>query len=115
LCFAHIGNQDRALILPRHIVRFQAGYSRNFTQVIGGVIFEALLHQFGFNQVRTTVTIDDELYKKALEMADPTMDKSEIFREAMKAFVRAQAGKRLIALGGAAPSMESIPRDRGEH
>ncbi len=34
--------------------------------------------------MRTTVTIEDALYEKALELADPTMDKSEIFREAMR-------------------------------
>src|SRR5260363_365941 len=49
--------------------------------------------------MRTTVTIEDALYKQALEMADPSMDKSELFREAVKTFVRAQAGKRLDALG----------------
>jgi Arc/MetJ family transcription regulator len=45
--------------------------------------------------MRTTVTIDDALYEKALEMADPNMDKSDIFREAFKTFVRVQAAKRL--------------------
>ncbi|WP_163836805.1 type II toxin-antitoxin system VapB family antitoxin [Spartinivicinus ruber] len=60
--------------------------------------------------MRTTVTIDDALYDKALEMADPNMDKSELFREAVKTFVRVQAAKRLAALGGAAPEMQDIPR-----
>ena len=62
--------------------------------------------------MRTTVTIEEALYKKAIELADPGMDKSEIFREAMKTFVRVQTGKRLIALGGAAPEMQAIPRRR---
>lgn len=64
--------------------------------------------------MRTTVTIDDALYDKALEMADPNMDKSELFREAMKTFVRVQAAKRLAALGGAAPDMQDIPRRGAE-
>ncbi len=64
--------------------------------------------------MRTTVTIDDALYQKALEMADPEMDKSDIFREAMKTFVRVQAAKRLAALGGAAPDMPDVPRRRAE-
>ena len=34
--------------------------------------------------MRTTVTVDDALYEKALEMADPDMDRAYIFREAMK-------------------------------
>lgn len=50
--------------------------------------------------MRTTVTIDDALYEMALEVADPGMDKSDIFREAIKTFVRVQAAKRLAALGG---------------
>lgn len=60
--------------------------------------------------MRTTVTIDDELYAKALEMADPEMDKADLFREAVKTFVRVQAAKRLAALGGTAPDMPDIPR-----
>jgi Arc/MetJ family transcription regulator len=62
--------------------------------------------------MRTTVTIDDELYEKALEMADTHMDKSEIFREAIKTFVRVQAAKRLAALGGSMPEIQDIPRRR---
>ncbi|MFA4914425.1 MAG: type II toxin-antitoxin system VapB family antitoxin [Burkholderiaceae bacterium] len=60
--------------------------------------------------MRTTVTIDDALYAKALEMADPGMDKSEIFRVAMQTYVRVQAAKRLAALGGQAPAMQDIAR-----
>ena len=62
--------------------------------------------------MRTTVTIDDALYEKALEMADTNMDKADIFREAMKAFIRIQAAKRLDALGGSQPAMKAIPRRR---
>ncbi len=62
--------------------------------------------------MRTTVTIDDELYKQALEMADPEMDKSDLFREAIKTFVRVQAAKRLADLGGTAPDMQDVPRRR---
>ena len=62
--------------------------------------------------MRTTITIDDELYRKALEVADPAMDKADLVREAMKVFVRVQSGRRLAALGAAAPDMKSIPRRR---
>ena len=62
--------------------------------------------------MRTTVTIDDDLYQRALEVADPEMDKADLFREAMKVFVRVQAGKRLASLGGKAPTMKDIPRRR---
>ena len=60
--------------------------------------------------MRTTVTIDDALYQKALEVADPDMNKADLFREAISTFVRVQAAKRLAALGGAAPQMKDIPR-----
>lgn len=62
--------------------------------------------------MRTTITIDDELFRKAVEVADPDMDKAEIVREAMRVFVRVQSGRRLAALGGAAPGMANIPRRR---
>ena len=60
--------------------------------------------------MRTTVTIEDALFEKALALADPKMDRADIFREAMKTFVRVQAAKRLAALGGATPDMQDIPR-----
>jgi len=62
--------------------------------------------------MRTTVTIDDELYQRALDVVDPGMDKGDLFREAMKVFVRVQTGKRLAALGGKVPMMKDIPRRR---
>ncbi len=62
--------------------------------------------------MRTTVTIDDELYQRALDVADPGMGKGDLFREAVKVFVRVQAGKRLAALGGKAPLMKDISRRR---
>ncbi|MDR0715813.1 MAG: type II toxin-antitoxin system VapB family antitoxin [Azoarcus sp.] len=64
--------------------------------------------------MRTTTTIDDALYEKALEMADPGMDKSDIFREAIKTFIRVQAARRLAALGGSTPEIQDVPRRRGD-
>ena len=64
--------------------------------------------------MRTTVTIDDALYAKALELADTHMDKSDIFREAMKTFVRVQAAKRLATLGGSMPEIQDVPRRRDQ-
>ena len=60
--------------------------------------------------MRTTVTLDDALYARALEMADPSMDKADLFREAVETFVRVRAASRLAALGGTAPKMADIPR-----
>lgn len=64
--------------------------------------------------MRTTVTIDDDLYEKALAVADPSMDKADLFREAIRTFVRVQAAKRLAALGGTAPDMPDVPRRRDQ-
>lgn len=64
--------------------------------------------------MRATITIDDDLYNKALEVADPGTDKADLVREAMRTYVRVQAGKRLAALGGAAPEMKKVTRRRSE-
>jgi hypothetical protein len=64
--------------------------------------------------MRTTVTIDDELFEQALEVADPAMDRADLFREAIKTFVRVQAAKRLVALGAAMPDMQPIPRRQSQ-
>jgi Arc/MetJ family transcription regulator len=60
--------------------------------------------------MRTTITIDDALFLKARELADPKLDSADLFREAIKTFIRVQAGKRLAALGGRAPQMPDVPR-----
>lgn len=60
--------------------------------------------------MRMTVTIDDALYECALEMADPSMDKADLFREAIMTFVRVQAAKRLAALGSTMQDTQEIPR-----
>ncbi|MCC7461134.1 MAG: type II toxin-antitoxin system VapB family antitoxin [Gammaproteobacteria bacterium] len=62
--------------------------------------------------MRTTVTIDDELFRRALEVADPGTDRADLFREAIKVFIRVQAARRLAALGGALPRMKPVPRRR---
>lgn len=60
--------------------------------------------------MRTTVTLDDELFERALSLAEPGTDRSQIFREAFETFVRVQAAKRLAALGGTSPRMATVPR-----
>ena len=60
--------------------------------------------------VRTTVTIDDALYEQALAVADQSMDKSDLFKEAIRTYIRVQTAKRLAALGGTMPDMQDIPR-----
>ena len=62
--------------------------------------------------LQTTVVIEDALYQQALELADPAMDRSELFREALKTFVRVRVGKRLAAMGGTLPEIRDVPRRR---
>lgn len=50
--------------------------------------------------MRVTISIDDAIYKAALEMAEPGMHEEDLFQEALKVFIRIQAGKRLADLGG---------------
>ena len=60
--------------------------------------------------MRTIVTIDDELYNQALALADPSMDRADLFNEAIMTFVRVQAAKRLAVSGGAIPDIPEVPR-----
>lgn len=60
--------------------------------------------------MRIVITIEDELYEHALEMAEPGMEASDLFREALKAFIRVQLAKRLAELGGAQPGLMDVPR-----
>lgn len=62
--------------------------------------------------MQITVTIDDALYARALDLAEPSMERADLFSEALKTFVRIQAAKRLAALGGAAPEVLDVPRRR---
>ncbi|NYT67573.1 type II toxin-antitoxin system VapB family antitoxin [Pusillimonas noertemannii] len=64
--------------------------------------------------MRTTVTIDDALFERALQVAEPGIEKADLIREAVKTYVRVQSAKRLAALGGAAPQMPHIPRRQQE-
>lgn len=64
--------------------------------------------------MRTTLTIDDKLFAKAVSLAEPGIEKSELIRECVKAFIQRQAARRLAALGGLAPDIELAPRRREE-
>jgi Arc/MetJ family transcription regulator len=62
--------------------------------------------------MRTTITLDDDLYRLAMELADAGTAKADLVREAMRVFVRVQSGKRLAALAATAPGIKDIPRRR---
>ena len=59
--------------------------------------------------MRITVDIDDELYERALELTgqDIAPEPGDLFREALQTLVQVQAAKRLAALGGTMPEMET--------
>lgn len=56
--------------------------------------------------MRTTFSIGDALYEKTLENAN--IDKSDIFREAIKTVVRVQAANRLAVLGGTMTMIQGV-------
>ena len=62
--------------------------------------------------MRTTLTIDDALFAKAVALAEPGMEKSDLFKECVKAFIQRQTARRLAALGGQAADIEVAPRRR---
>ena len=62
--------------------------------------------------MKASVTIDDDIYNKALELADPAMDKADLFHEAIRTFVRVRLAKRLSAAGASMPEMPDVPRRR---
>ena len=61
--------------------------------------------------MRTTVALDDELLAKAQEYTG-LREKSALLREALKALVQREAGRRLARLGGSDPGAKAPPRRR---
>ncbi|WP_027995942.1 type II toxin-antitoxin system VapB family antitoxin [Simplicispira psychrophila] len=64
--------------------------------------------------MRTTLTIDDQLFAKAVALAEPGVEKSELIQECVKAFIHRPTAHRLAVLGGQAPDVELAPRRREE-
>jgi Arc/MetJ family transcription regulator len=62
-------------------------------------------------EMRTTVTLDDELVAKA-QFYTGIREKSALVREALKALVEREAARRLARLGGSEPGLKKIPRRR---
>ena len=61
--------------------------------------------------MRASVTLDDELLKMAHEYTGIT-ERAELFREALKSIIAREAGRRLLALAGTAPTMKAARRRR---
>lgn len=62
-------------------------------------------------RTRTTVTLDDDLVRKA-QAYTGVMEKSTLIREALTQLVQREAARRLAALGGTMPDLQRIPRRR---
>ncbi|HFB66924.1 MAG TPA: type II toxin-antitoxin system VapB family antitoxin [Aeromonadales bacterium] len=61
--------------------------------------------------MRTTVNIDDELYKEAVQLVG-TSEKTALVREALKALIERESARRLAKLGGSEPELKNMPRRR---
>jgi len=62
--------------------------------------------------MRSTFTIDDDVVNRARAVAAPGIAVPELVRLALETFTRVEAGKRLAALGGAAPMCHAAPVGR---
>lgn len=63
--------------------------------------------------LRTTVTLDDGLLAQAQQLCGD-LERSALLREALQAHVQRESARRLAALGGTEPDLQSIPRRRSE-
>ena len=61
--------------------------------------------------MRTTITIDDDLYKRAGELTRLTQ-RSALVREAFEALIERESARRLSRLGGTQPDLKAPPRRR---
>ena len=62
--------------------------------------------------MRTTVTIDDSLIERAMELTG-TSERSALIRDALQALIARESARRLVLLGGTAPEAVAAPRRRG--
>jgi Arc/MetJ family transcription regulator len=65
----------------------------------------------GKRSMRTTVTIDDALLAKAVELAG-IKETSALLREGLQTLIRVESARRLAALGGTDPDAAAAPRQR---
>jgi Arc/MetJ family transcription regulator len=61
--------------------------------------------------MRTTVTLDDELLARAVELIG-TRDRSTVLREGLKALIERESARRLAKLGGSQPRLAPVSRRR---
>ena len=63
--------------------------------------------------MRTTLALDDDLLAEAQRLTG-TYEKTALVRQALTALIERKSARRLARLGGSQPSLQEIPRRRGE-
>lgn len=63
--------------------------------------------------MRTTITLDDDLVAKAMQLTGIT-DRTPLIRESLKAIIARESARRLALLGGSMPELQLPPRRRPE-
>lgn len=63
--------------------------------------------------MRTTLALDDDLLAEAQRLTG-TYEKTALVRQALTALIERESARRLARLGGSQPSLQEIPRRRGE-
>jgi Arc/MetJ family transcription regulator len=61
--------------------------------------------------MRTTVTIDNDLYEEALRVSKLSKP-SELVSESLQALIKQEKAKRLVVLGGSLPEFVTPVRNR---
>lgn len=61
--------------------------------------------------MRTTVTLDESLLKRA-QLLSGVQERSALLREALNALIQRESARRLTRLGGTDPQLETIARRR---
>ena len=61
--------------------------------------------------MRTTINIDEELYKQAAQLTG-IEEKTRLLNEGLQALISRENARRLARLGGKMPNFEDIPRQR---
>ena len=61
--------------------------------------------------MRTTLTIDDQLYEQAVALTG-IREQSVLFREGLKALIERESARHFFASGGNESNLESISRRR---
>lgn len=61
--------------------------------------------------MRTTITIDDELLRRAQELTGVS-ERTALVREGLRALIQRESQRRLALIGGTMPEFDDVPRRR---